>query len=164
MWQWTHLSHDSKCFLKPKLSSEWSLVQTSTHTPCVGFIPMHWWAKMSEYSFEQWCMKEEARVHTCSRSEYHYTCIWSNKKLRLVTPHTHTPIKLISEACLTAVVELTVSLALNTCHILLCLVPNIPCMAKYRIAGYFRRVLIFIIFMVNPGVTKFSLPRNLAIL
>ena len=35
----------------------------------------------------------------------------------------------------------------------------------YRIAGYFRGVLIFIIFVVNPGVTKFSTheifhPRN----
>ena len=29
-----------------------------------------------------------------------------------------------------------------------------PC--SYRIADYFRRVLIFVIFVANPGVTKFS--------
>ena len=28
--------------------------------------------------------------------------------------------------------------------------------ATYRIAGYFRGVLIFVIFVANPGVTKFS--------
>ena len=29
------------------------------------------------------------------------------------------------------------------------------CFSLYRIAGYFRGVLIFVVFVTNPGVTKF---------
>ena len=43
-------------------------------------------------------------------------------------------------------------------HVILChdmrLISEI--VGIYRIVGYFRGMLIFVIFVVNPGVTKFS--------